>query len=83
MPDFIIYYLIWWYIIILFYRLQMPVHMYNKIPNKFTDKLTNCEFCMESHLSLAFALIYYYFSKDINAVFYYFMCPALSNILKR
>ena len=83
MYNFIAYFLVYYWAILLIYRLNLPTKLYNLLPNAFIDELTNCEFCIESHVSLVFALFFYYFSGDNSAILYYFMCPALSNILKR
>ena len=67
---------------ILFYKWDMPVLIYNALPYKFIDKLTNCEFCMENHLACIVAVCWYYQFNDLIILLFGVMAAALSHTLK-
>ena len=81
--DFIKFFLFFWWVMIILYKNNIPQKFYNKFKYKLIDKLTNCEFCMESHIGtfLSIGLVFLY--SDLNYLFFGFMAAALSNILKR
>jgi len=81
--EFIVFFLVFWWLMCIMYKLNIPVKLYNKFNNTFIDKLTNCEFCMESHSATLLAIIMAVHHQDHLILLYGPMSAALSNILKK
>ena len=77
------FFLLFWWFMLIFYKLNIPVKFYNRFPSTFTDRLTNCEFCQESHIGTLFALILFLYCGDYIVLTFGFMSASLSNLLKR
>jgi hypothetical protein len=83
LTEFIVFFLGFWWFMLILYKLNMPIKLYNKFNNTFLDKLTNCEFCMESHLATALAIILALHHQNYLILLYGPMSAALSNIIKK
>lgn len=83
LTGFIQFFLVFWWLMLIIYKVNAPQKLYNRFKYKFIDKITSCEFCMESHLAclLAIPLAYYY--QDPKLLLYGIMTASLSNILKK
>ena len=57
MTHFLYFFLFFWWIMLIIYKLELPIKLYNRFSTKFIDELTNCEFCMESHTATLLAII--------------------------
>jgi hypothetical protein len=67
----------------IYYKNNFPVKIYNKIKHPFIDRLTDCEFCQESHISTFLSILYYLYCDNEIVLLYGFMSASLSNILKK
>ena len=83
MIDFIVFFLFFWWIMLIFYKLELPIKIYNKSKREFIDQLTSCEFCMESHMATILAIILAVIQQDYTVILYAPMSAALINILKK
>jgi hypothetical protein len=83
MNDFIAFFLLFKWFMLVYYKTGIPVKLYNIFQNKFIDQLTECEFCQESHISTIMCFFYYLYCGDEIVLFYGFMSASLSNILKK
>lgn len=81
--DFIYFFLLFWWFMLIFYKLDAPVKIYNRFSNKFIDDLTNCEFCLESHIGTVFALLLFLYCGDYFVLTFGYMAASLSNLLKK
>jgi len=81
--EFIVFFLVFWWLMLIMYRQNIPVRLYNRFKYKLIDKLTNCEFCMESQTATALAIILALHYQDHLILLYGPMSAALSNILKK
>ena len=81
--DFIKFYLIFWWIMLLIYKHELHIKFYNKFKYKFIDKLTSCEYCMETHIATFLGLLYAFLIMNPYVAIYGIMASALSNILKK
>jgi len=81
--QFVQFFLVFWWVMLIIYKINLPQKLYNRFKYKFIDKLTSCEFCMESHLAclLAIPLALYYLNPKL--LLFGIMSASLSNILKR
>lgn len=81
--QFIGFFLIFWWLMLIIYKINLPVKLYNRYRTKFIDQLTNCEFCMESHTATLLAIILAVIDQNHLVIFFGPMAAALSNLLKR
>lgn len=83
LTHFIVFFLIFWWFMLIIYKVNAPQKLYNRFKYTFIDKLTSCEFCMESHIAclLAIPLVFYY--QDPKLLLCGIMSASLSNILKK
>ena len=65
------------------YKHELHNRLYNRFKYPIIDKLTSCEYCIETHIGTALALIYGLSIMNINVVIYGIMAAGLSNILKK
>ena len=81
--DFICFFLFFWWLMLIIYKVNLPTKLYNRFSTKFIDELTNCEFCMESHTATLLAIILAVIEQNHLLLLYAPMSAALSNLLKR
>jgi len=79
---FITWFLLFWWLMLVYYKLNLNIKIYNLLPYKFIDDLTNCEFCQESHIGTILSACLYVYTGDYYFFLYGFMFSALSNLLK-
>jgi hypothetical protein len=83
LTEFLVFFLVFWWLMLIMYKQSIPVRLYNKFKYKIIDKLTNCDFCMESHTATALAIILALHHQNHLILLYGPMSAALSNILKK
>ncbi len=81
--DFICFFLFFWWLMLIIYKVNLPTKLYNRFSTKFIDELTNCEFCMESHTATLLAIILAVIEQNHLLLLYAPMSAALSNLIKR
>ena len=83
MSVYVFGFLWFWFGMIIFYKYEMPIRIYQIWPSKALDELTNCEFCMEFWLGTLQGLIFclYYGSFEYLTIGVYY--AAISNLFKR
>ena len=83
LTDFIIFFLVFWWVMLIIYKVNAPEKLYNRFKNKFIDQLTSCEFCMESHIACLLAIPLAFYLLDLKFLLFGIMSASLSNILKK
>ena len=81
--HFVQFFLLFSWLMLIIYKINLPPKLYNRFKYKFIDKLTSCEFCMESHLACLLAIPLAICYQDPKLLLCGFMAAALSNILKK
>ena len=83
LTEFICFFLFFWWLMLIIYKVNLPTKLYNRFSTKFIDELTNCEFCMESHTATLLAIILAVIEQNHLLLLYAPMSAALSNLIKR
>ncbi len=60
MEYFIVYFLFFVWFSTAIFKAELPNRLYNLIPTKFIDDLTNCEFCLETWISFGLCLVAFF-----------------------
>ena len=68
---------------VIFYKWSIPERLYNIFPLSFVDRLTNCEFCLESHIGTLFSVFLFAYSGEYVVLTYGIMSASLSNLIKK
>jgi len=85
--DFIIFYLVFWWVMGILYKDNLIHSKLEGIGIKlgqqtklggFFDSLSQCKFCIENHTSTIMAISYYFYCQDIKVLIWGVLCTSIN-----